>query len=91
VATYTPQVSWAIAERWDSEYSLRNIGSDRATKVNIDEARTGGILKDVPTDADIEPGASVRFLIAGATGSSKPGEVFVTWEGGPGPVAVPVP
>ena len=44
-----------------------------------------------PNDATVEAGASVTFYVIPAWGAPVPGEVYITWNGGPEPVAIAMP
>ncbi|WP_063037692.1 hypothetical protein [Nocardia grenadensis] len=82
-----PPVAWTIelAAR-NSAYLLRNVGTQTATGVTVDQSRITTTARALPDGATIAAGEAVRFMALNA-----PNTLFLTWDGQPEPAAVPVP
>jgi hypothetical protein len=91
-STAPEPVSWAVEHVRKQLYVLRHTGTSKAFGVTLDTERTQGIVKRPPENVDVDPGAATpEFLIVPTAQLPTTTEVWVTWVGGPGPVAVPVP
>jgi len=86
-----PYVAWWIENPSGHAYVLRNIGTDAARKVEIDESRIRCMLRGDTTADELPPRASMKILMAGSLAAAKPDELWVRWDGHPEWVAVPVP
>ncbi|WP_242892453.1 hypothetical protein [Actinomadura litoris] len=86
-----PVVEWRLERTGKNRFVLRNVGSDMATGVTIDASQVATINRELPDGAAIRPGGSHSFLMLGTFGAPVPDEIWVTWDGHPEPVALPVP
>lgn len=87
----TPYVAWWLDNPSGQAYVLRNIGTDTARNVEIDESRIQCFLRGDTTAGEVPPHASMKILMAGSLGAAKPDELWVRWDGHPEWAAVPVP
>jgi len=85
------QVEWDLDRRGKHSYLLRNVGTVTAAGVHVDRDRATPIVRNMPENATVRPGESVQFLMAPTFGSPLPGEVWVTWDGQPEAISVPLP
>ncbi|GIG93348.1 hypothetical protein [Plantactinospora endophytica] len=86
-----PYVAWWVEHQQNQGYRLRNIGTDTARNVEVDRSRIKCVFRgDFPV-AELPPNASVKILLSPMLNATKPGELWVRWEGHPGWMAVPVP
>jgi hypothetical protein len=67
---------------------LRNTGTSVAEHVKVES--TGGIARNLPTDAVIRPGEGVDILLLGTFGSPIPNQLYVSWGDSAEQVAVPI-
>lgn len=86
-----PYVAWWLENPSGQAYVLRNIGTDTARNVKIDESRIRCFLRGDTTAEELPPQASMKILMAGSLAAAKPDELWVRWDGHPEWVAVPVP
>ncbi|MFC6023631.1 hypothetical protein ACFP2T_46695 [Plantactinospora solaniradicis] len=86
-----PYVAWWVEHKSKNTYLLRNIGTDTARNVEIDDSRIAcGRRMDV-LYTEVAPNETAKFLLLPAWGHPKPDELWVRWEGRPEWTAVPVP
>ncbi|WP_328651325.1 hypothetical protein OG598_24995 [Micromonospora sp. NBC_00330] len=86
-----PYVAWWIDHRSKNTYVLRNIGTDTAREVEIDQSRIACAVRGATRADEIAPQASIETLLIPAWGAPKPNELWVRWEGHPEWKAVPLP
>jgi len=86
-----PAVAWQIVHVGRSRFAMYNTGTEPATGVEIDTERATNVVLEHDGKARVSPGAALTFLIAVTMGNPAPQELWVTWDGQPEPVAVPVP
>ncbi|MEE6260963.1 hypothetical protein [Plantactinospora sonchi] len=85
-------VAWWIEHQSNDGYLLRNIGTGTARNVEIDESRIRCMVRSEFPVAELPPNASTKMLLSTSLAApSKPGELWVRWDGHPEWVAVPVP
>lgn len=84
-------ISWQIERPSKYRFVLRNVGTAIADNVTIDPNSAPAVARALPSAATIQPGSSAEFVMIGAMGSPIPNELWVSWDGQPEPVAVPVP
>lgn len=87
-----PKIAWKIERPSKNEYVLRNIGTDTAKGVVVDGARAGmENARNLPCGVTVEGGGgSTGFLVIEVSQLPPPQEIWVSWDGAPRPVAVPV-
>ncbi|MEH1098217.1 hypothetical protein [Micromonospora sp. CPCC 205561] len=86
-----PYVAWWLGQRSKNTYILRNIGTDTARTVEIDQSRIKCAVRGATTADEIAPQASIEILLMPAWGAPKPNELWVRWDGHPDWKAVPLP
>lgn len=87
-------MAWRIESTRKEHYVLRNTGTDAAHNVTVDRDQLVGVLvtgAEPPLGATIPPDGRYPFMLSGGFGARVPNEVWVTWEGHPTPVPVPLP
>lgn len=93
-----PAVDWRIEHRNYGVFLLRNIGTDTATGVTVDQSTIdwdwsgpeAAFADELPHKQNIPSGASHEFLMRDTCDAVVPGQLWVSWHDG-GPVAVPIP
>ena len=78
------RLEWTRSNTW----VLRNIGTDVADHVRVEKPNC--TTRRFPTNATIAPGEGIDLLMIGAMGAPVPNQLYVSWDGQPDPVAVPV-
>ncbi|MFJ6198852.1 hypothetical protein [Micromonospora sp. NPDC092111] len=86
-----PYVAWWVEQRSKNTYVLRNIGTDTAREVEIDQSRIKCVVRCAAKVEEIAPNASTEIFLIPMYGGPKPNELWVRWEGHPEWKAVPVP
>ena len=82
------QVSFQLQHTGTNTWVLRNTGTDTAHHVRVEKPNI--VTRRFPTDATIKPGEGVDLLMVGGFGSPLPNQLWVTWDGQPDAVAVPL-
>lgn len=85
-----PNVDWRIERPQGDRYVLRNIGTDVADHVDVDETQLPPIHRNLPSDAIIRPGEGHDMLIKGVWGHPMPNQIYVRWAGHPEWKAIPL-
>jgi hypothetical protein len=77
-------VRWVTEHVGKNTWLLRNLGTDTATAVRVDESSIGGVRVDFSQTlpADIGPGSSLRILAIGAFGAPVGDDLKVVWGDG---------
>jgi hypothetical protein len=83
-----PIVAWRIQHVRGDRWALTNIGADTATGVAIDLRRSPPVGVLNLGDGTVHPGHSVAIVIAPGSGRR---ELWVSWQGRPDAVPVPLP
>ena len=81
-------VSFRLERTRSNTWVLRNIGTDVADHVRVEKPNC--TTRRFPTNATIAPGEGIDLLMIGAMGAPVPNQLYVSWDGQPDPVAVPV-
>lgn len=92
-----PPIKWQLellkaGRHGSASYALRNIGTETATGVKIDQERAKAIAR-VEFDGDpgvVVPGATVQFWVLPTMGNPKPTEAWLTWDGVDEEIPVPL-
>ncbi|MEU8430360.1 hypothetical protein [Micromonospora sp. NPDC048169] len=90
-AAVLPYVAWWVEQRSKNTYVLRNIGTDIAREVEIDQSRIQCVVRSATKVDEIPPDASTEIFLIPMYGGPKPNELWVRWEGHPEWKAVPLP
>ncbi|WP_148710094.1 hypothetical protein [Micromonospora sp. M71_S20] len=83
-----PPVRWAVRPQGRDGYVMRNMGSDPAFNVKLDDR--GGFITVLDQHEVVQPGESVEFWIVRVAEAVGINEVHVTWDGQDEPVVVPL-
>jgi hypothetical protein len=86
-----PYVAWWIEQRSRNTYALRNIGTDTAYDVEIDQSRIQCVVRGATKADEIAPDASVEIILMPMMGAPKPNELWIRWRDHPEWQAVRVP
>jgi hypothetical protein len=89
-STAAPDVAWRIENPSKDRFVLRNVGTDIAEHVEVDNTQIDSLTRNLPRDAVIRPGEGIDMLLAAAWGHPLPNQVYVRWEGHPEWEAVPL-
>lgn len=90
-AAEPPKVAWQIEHVRNLLFHLRNIGTDRATGVWVEDRRADGKLtRKFPEGAEIGANQTHDLLLLEVGEYPMPGEVWVRWDGVSEAVAVPL-
>lgn len=86
------KVAWRVEHVANQMFRLRNVGTDRATGVRVQDRRADGQLsRELPDGADIGANQAHKFVLLTVAEYPTPAEVWITRDGASEPVAVPVP
>lgn len=86
-----PAVAWEIERAARDVYRLRHVGSTVATGVMVDTFRAPAVLDLDLGDGTVRPHASIGFVVAAYAEAPTPDELWVSWDGQPEAVPVPMP
>ncbi len=81
-------VSFQLQHTGTNTWVLRNTGTVIAEHVRVE--KPGCVTRRFPTDATIAPGEGVDLLKIGGFGAPVPNQLYVSWDGHPDAVAVPL-
>ncbi|MGC5286578.1 hypothetical protein [Micromonospora sp. DT231] len=84
-------VAWWVEFKPKNRYLLRNLGSETARNVEIDESRIRCAVRGDTRADTVPPLASMELLLIPAYGAPKPNEIWIRWDDHPEWVAVPLP
>ena len=76
-----PHVAWSIEKRDGSRYVLRNVGSDVAEHVYVDDSQVPPLNRGLPNDSVIRPQQGVDMLLKGSWQHPLPNELYLRWAG----------
>jgi hypothetical protein len=86
-----PDVVWRLEKGDGAQYVLRNVGTDPAEDVYVDESRAPRINRYLPEGLIIQPGVGHTMLLKGSWQQPMPNELWVRWAGHEDWFAVPMP
>lgn len=90
-AAEPPKVAWRVEHVRNQAYRLQNIGTDLASGVTGEVRPDNGLAINLPAGVDLRPWQSHEFVLMNTAELTTPSEVWVTWNGASGAVAVPIP
>lgn len=87
-----PKVAWQVSKLGESDYALRNVGTDAAENVTIEAVdNPPGRIQITPDPVRVLPGATIRAFLPGGAEMEPVDELIVSWDGLPAPEVVPLP
>ncbi|MEU7751145.1 hypothetical protein [Micromonospora sp. NPDC049171] len=84
-------VAWWCELKSKNTYVLRNIGTDTARNVEIDESRIKCVVRGDTRADEVPPQASMELLLIPVYGAPKPNEIWLRWDDHPEWAPFPLP